>query len=678
MKKNLLVILSVCFIGDGLVFSQENESRMAYPEEIAGWSEAVKGSQREAGEALIPKIMQAIASEVSQFVIEPGHYRFSPDFLSQPVLIDQAADFKIVANDVTFWIEKPDGALLTITNSRNITIKGLTIDYDPLPFTQGTIVGLHPETKAILIEIDNGFPSPLDAHIGPAIEAGRKSRINIYTPEGVLRDNIRDDWVSGFERLTSGAWKMIMQGGWNFRQPAAALTPYKLGDKVVIPVRAGSLFGVRNSESVIFDQCTVYAAGGMVFSATDGIGNHVFNQVNIIPRPGTGRLMSAVADGIHSYNSEIGPVINECRLENLGDDAVAIHGFFGIAFKNQQASNVIEVVNPMVYNYREGMELEFYGFWDMDDYGSATIEDVEVLSGHEASSRVESFRADYERRGNRLRTFPNQVVYRIRLSKPVALPDDALMVNNDFVSAGFRVTNNRIRNILPRGILVKSANGIISGNDIAYVGHAGIALLSEADYWLEGPFNRNILIESNKVDHACISINSRMQPEAMGAIYVNVQKNADFTGKHMVKDVTIRNNLISNSGTPGISMNSAQGMIVENNIITNPVMLKPVNNINHYGIYVGCCKDLHIEGNQITFDHQWMISPLGYALCAETGSLYPGHDDDFLLYPNPALQSFAAEMTGQFYLNKTFFKNECKQTSDMHGISFLQCLCIRK
>lgn len=258
-----------------MVFSQETVTNLAYPADIAAWSEAEKASQRAAGEALIPKIMQAIASGQPQFVIEPGHYRFSPEFLSRPVLIDQASDFKLVANDVTFWVEKPNGSLLSISNSKNITITGLTVDYDPLPFTQGTIVGLHPADKGILVEIDNGFPLPADSHIGPAIEAGGKARINIYTPEGVLRENTRDDWVQRIDKLDNGIWKVIMQGGSNFEQPLAALNPYRKGDKIVIPVRAGGLFGIRNSESVTFDQCTVHATGGMAFSATYGKGKHV-------------------------------------------------------------------------------------------------------------------------------------------------------------------------------------------------------------------------------------------------------------------------------------------------------------------------------------------------------------------------------------------------------------------
>ncbi len=61
--------------------------------------------------------------------------------------------------------------------------------------------------------------------------------------------------------------------------------------------------------------------------------------------------MSALADGIHSYNSEIGPVINECRIENLGDDAVAIHGFFTLMKKTQLFDNVLTALLILFWRF---------------------------------------------------------------------------------------------------------------------------------------------------------------------------------------------------------------------------------------------------------------------------------------------------------------------------------------
>ncbi len=82
MKRINVVIIAICFLKLEMVLSQETGTNLAYPPDIAAWSEAEKASQRTAGEALIPEIIRAIASGKPQFIIEPGNYRFSFEFLN--------------------------------------------------------------------------------------------------------------------------------------------------------------------------------------------------------------------------------------------------------------------------------------------------------------------------------------------------------------------------------------------------------------------------------------------------------------------------------------------------------------------------------------------------------------------------------------------------------------------
>ena len=45
-----------------------------------------------------------------------------------------------------------------IQHCTNLTIRGLTIDYDPLPFTQGRIVKMSADKKVHEIELFDGYP----------------------------------------------------------------------------------------------------------------------------------------------------------------------------------------------------------------------------------------------------------------------------------------------------------------------------------------------------------------------------------------------------------------------------------------------------------------------------------------------------------------------------------------
>lgn len=649
MKKNLFLIKLICsliFINvlSVFAFGEANGSdNLAYPKEIAEWSEAIKAEQRIAGEEMIGALKNAIEAGLNEYKIDPGNYRLSKSFLASPVIFENAKDIEIIADSATIWIEKPDGLVFQIMNSVNVKITGLTIDYDPLPFTQGTILELLPSENALIMNIDNGFSSPMEDQIYAATTK-YSSRVFIFNPLGEMRENIRDDWVKDFEDLGDGKYKLILKGGYNYLPDYAKYQPYKTGDKIVIPVRSGALFSVTKSESVKFENCNIYTSCGMGFICTYGKGKHEFNNVNIIPRPNTGRLLSAVADGIHSYNSEIGPDIRNCRIENLGDDAINLHGFFGIAFQNPVSSKVIEITNPFEYNYHEGMKLELFDYESLQWIDSLRIESVEIISGSVAETRIENLRSTFETEGKRIRSFQWKSIYRITLNKPIALQSEALVVNEDYVSGGFKVINNNIQNIVSRGILTKSANGIIGGNTTNHTGYSGILLYSEASYWLEGPFNKNITVENNKVENSCISLNARLQPNENGAIALDVDKDIDFGGKYLCENISILNNHVKTSGTSGISLNASRNITIQNNLVENAVSLEPFKNNRNNGIFIGCCTEYQLEDNTVTDTSSWMLDPVAISSCAVSLRPINSETKKGLLYPNPSDDVFSAQL----------------------------------
>ena len=56
-------------------------------------------------------------------------------------------------------ITSPTADVLRMRNSSNIIVKGLTIDYDPLPFTQGTIVAIDLQKGTFDLDLDKDFPA---------------------------------------------------------------------------------------------------------------------------------------------------------------------------------------------------------------------------------------------------------------------------------------------------------------------------------------------------------------------------------------------------------------------------------------------------------------------------------------------------------------------------------------
>ena len=47
---------------------------------------------------------------------------------------------------------------LQISDASYVTVRDLTIDYDPLPFTQGTIASFDHAAPEIIVKVDPGYP----------------------------------------------------------------------------------------------------------------------------------------------------------------------------------------------------------------------------------------------------------------------------------------------------------------------------------------------------------------------------------------------------------------------------------------------------------------------------------------------------------------------------------------
>lgn len=59
-------------------------------------------------------------------------------------------------------VETPRNGLLDVRGCRGIVVRGLAVDHDPLPFTQGTIRATDPVAGTLDLEIHDSYPLPSD------------------------------------------------------------------------------------------------------------------------------------------------------------------------------------------------------------------------------------------------------------------------------------------------------------------------------------------------------------------------------------------------------------------------------------------------------------------------------------------------------------------------------------
>jgi len=123
---------------------------------------ATPNSSIDSGPAIRTAISLAIASGPGTEVhFGPGTFYVGPAVPGNFVfLIDQADNLTISGSgeSTEIIVTTPDVHCFLIGNSNEVLLKDLVIDYDPPPFTQGTIIAVNDTNKVFDFEIDPSFP----------------------------------------------------------------------------------------------------------------------------------------------------------------------------------------------------------------------------------------------------------------------------------------------------------------------------------------------------------------------------------------------------------------------------------------------------------------------------------------------------------------------------------------
>jgi hypothetical protein len=108
---------------------------------------------------------------------------------------------------------------VSISQCKNLKLSGLTIDYDPLPFTQARITAMGPDKEWLEFEILQGYP-----------EDKLEQRIEIFDAKsGELKVGTRYDWQP-FEKI--GERKYRVRRGADFKADPKAIDE-EVGDFLV-------------------------------------------------------------------------------------------------------------------------------------------------------------------------------------------------------------------------------------------------------------------------------------------------------------------------------------------------------------------------------------------------------------------------------------------------------------
>ena len=252
-------------------------------------------------------------------------YRMGKEACAHGSLVFQFATNLVMEGNGSTIVNHPDNRTLAFYRCHTVTVRNLTLDMDPPPFTQGRIVAIDPVSNSVDVVIDPDYPLP-------ATGLFTDSTGN----DVMLFDSITRDPLPVFSRKK----EVADLGGGSFRLffYSTSLVGNASVDRYVTIKTAGQGNDLRDPDSsyivtasgliqpawtdfLTLENITSYASPGMTVRATSC--NHlVIRRFEALRKPGTNRLICSNKDILHLKYFRVPPVIEDCRFDANTDDTI--------------------------------------------------------------------------------------------------------------------------------------------------------------------------------------------------------------------------------------------------------------------------------------------------------------------------------------------------------------------
>lgn len=506
---------------------------------------------------LTRQLESARAGRSATIRLEPGRYRLGSSVPEATWVLRDLEDCVVDAAGVTLIASRLDTAL-RIESCRGVVLRGLSVDYDPLPFTQGTIVTIAGDRRGAIVALDAGYP---DGSVGLG------ARLFVHEPStGRWRDRSSVFTPKRLESLPDGRHRLVLE---------KPLDPTVLpGDRLSMPLASKShAVIVRGCERVAFEGVTVHASPHFGILETDCSGNR-YAGVRVVPGPVPGgatrpRLRSTNWDGLHSTQAARGPVIADCAFAATGDDAIAVHGLIFRVQESRGSDVLCGGSTGAVWRAGDVVRLVSARSVSSNKLQTAALRTVVEARPSPTAGAGKGKRPAGSSSGAN-RTAPTAPLWTLTLDRPLEAAAGDALENLSRCGAGTLIEGNRIEQAGSRGIVVKSRDGTIRRNHISHTHTAGIMLLVREP---EGPFSENVLVEDNVIAYPHAQVNAA-NPMA-GAIAVIATSLGDWpellrwsSAGHA--RLRIVRNRLENVRGPGIQIEAASQVEVLDNVFVRP------------------------------------------------------------------------------------------------------------
>lgn len=529
-------------------------------------------------------IADAAAHGAKRVVIPPGIYRGAPEGHDAVHLsLTEVSNLEIVADHVAMLCTRRTRAV-AFSRCRNVSLRGLTIDYDPLTFTQGKVVAAADDKSWIDVKIDAGYPRQPWSRIDVVDPATRYRAKGMPFLWGTTAELVQPDVVR------------VRLKGIGAAAPVGMLASLNAGND-----EGGVCHGVTMDDcggGMALRNVTIHCAPGMGIVEAGGEGGTVLDGVRIVPGPKPAgateeRLLTTSWDGILHESVGKGPVVENCVIEKCGDDSWSDQSSDYLTLKRTGANTILAARSYAMW-LRVGDRLRF-----ANDSPEWRIVSVEPVTPKEAGLEPEAV----ERVATARPYSPWKIGdhwARVTLDRPATFDVGQSLYSPDRQGNGFVFRSNRVHSA--GRILVKASDGVIEDNRL--LAPHGVVLCPEqpgecAAGIHDVAIRRNTIVESGFFCPAPWSSQA-------GAISISAEgPGSQFHAAGVFDRITIEDNTFRGIRGVNLCIASAKNVLVKGNRFMETHRSQPTDTGARYRIdqsaviWVGASSDVRFADNRI-------------------------------------------------------------------------------
>lgn len=508
-----------------------------------------------------------------------GRYRIAPTD-TDLIKLHDVSDMIIEGQGAELIITEVDRGLAHLIECNGILIRDLTIRYDPLPFAIGVVQSVDDSTGEFSVVMEH-----------PELPAFDSPTILKHWTWGVLLDpnipgKLLDDSPLVLSTIEREVRKQVNGEGeatytLELKSPHQAkfFTP---GSKYIVFARhkGRGLTRVEGGKDVTFFNLINYGVSGGHYTSFESSALKVLHCQSLIP---DGQWFGGNADGLHVRSSKVGPWVEKCKFEGIGDDAIAIYAK-GVFILKQESPTELRV-DLQFCNLKAGHTVRIFNPRD----GTTVVEEAKV-----DSIELQNAGAGGVEKEHFLLTLTEPIKQQLETNRSDPLLNDQIF-SLTFVNRDFAVRNNRFSRIRRFGTVVRAISGVIEKNDYAYISNVPIVLRNEPDLWRNGLSSQDIYILNNTISDSGFVRGREGKGQIEVVMYKIGHAVADGRGH---ENIVISGNLINNWQEYGISVQNARNVQILNNLLTSDLNDFD-NDRSHFGIHVNNAEEVIIEGNRI-------------------------------------------------------------------------------